>query len=186
MLHMNWFNTVIILGIAYLAVYLQATFNTIRNVVGAQVDLLPSLMVYTGLSGGLASLTLAAIGAGLWFDSLSANPLGVSILPLFLVGYTVHRTRELILRDQAYAQMLLGLAASAAAPFLTVLLLLNIGRRPLVGWFSLWQWFVISVVGAAFTPLWFWFFGSIGGALNYRPFGVAAFRPDREIKRGRQ
>ena len=42
---------------------------------------------------------------GLWFDSLSANPLGVSVLPLFLVGLAIHLNRELILRDQAFAQV---------------------------------------------------------------------------------
>ena len=50
------------------------------------------------------------------FDSLSANPLGVSVLPLFLVGFLIYRQRELILRDQPFAQFVLGLGASAAVP----------------------------------------------------------------------
>ena len=63
---------------------------------------------------------------GLWFDSLSANPLGVSVLPLFVVGLAIHVKRELIVRDQTFAQVVLGAAAPAlAVPLLTLLLLLT-------------------------------------------------------------
>ena len=62
-------------------------------------------MIYTGLSTGLPSITLLAICGGLWLDSLSANPLGVTVLPLFIVGLVVQRYRGLILRDQRFAQM---------------------------------------------------------------------------------
>lgn len=182
----NWINTIAILIVAYLLVWLQATFSDLRYVVGAQIDLLPSLIVYVALSSGMVGLTIVCVCAGLWFDSLSANPLGVSLLPLFLVGLLIQRNRDFILRDQTYAQMVIGFAASAAVPFLTVLLLLNLDERPLLGWFSLWQWIVLSAAGALMTPLWFHLFNRIGHALNYRPLGEVSFRPDREIKRGRQ
>ena len=182
---MNWFNTLAILVVAYLLVWLQATFNEFRHLLGVQIDLLPSLVVYSALSSGIVGLTLVCVCSGLWFDSLSASPLGVSLLPLFLVGLFIQRSREFILRDQTYAQMLMGFGASAAVPFLTVLLLFNLDVRPMVGWFSLWQWLVMSVAGALMTPLWFGFFEWIGHALNYRPLGETSFRPDREIKRGR-
>src|SRR5258707_756926 len=146
---MSWLHTFLVLAAAFLAVFLQATFNGVRNLLGAQIDLLPSLVVYTALSGGLATLALVAVCSGLWFDSLSANPLGISVLPLFFVGFLIHRYRGLILRDQLYAQWVLGLSASAAAPVLTLLLLLNTETRPLIGWFSLWQWLVMAAAGAA-------------------------------------
>jgi hypothetical protein len=78
----------------------------------------------------------------------------VSLLPLFLIGLLIQRNRDLILRDQTYAQMVIGFAASAAR-LSTVLLLLNLDQRPLLGWFSLWQWLLMSVAGALMTPLWF-------------------------------
>ena len=46
---MNWLNTVFILGAAFLAVFWQAAFRGVRHVLGAQVDLLPPLMVYASL-----------------------------------------------------------------------------------------------------------------------------------------
>ena len=182
---MNWFHTIIILGVAFVTVFLQATVNVTRHLLGAQVDLLPSLVVYASLSSGLLTLTLLAVLGGLWFDSLAANPLGSSVLPLFLIGLLIQRYRGLILRDQTFAQFFLGLGASAGAPVLSLLLLLNADTQPLISWFSLWQWIVMSFAGAAVTPLWFGFIDRVLKALSYRPLGETSFRPDREIKRGR-
>jgi rod shape-determining protein MreD len=183
---MSAFNTISVLFIGFLLVFLQASFNGFRALIGVQVDLLPSLMVYTSLSSGLPTLTLLAVVTGLLFDSISANPLGVTILPLFLIGFVIQRYRGLILRDQLYAQVVLGLGASAGAPLLTVLLLLNMETKPLLSWFSLWQWLVMTVLGGVVTPLWFSVFDRINHALNYRRLDETSFRPDREIKRGRQ
>jgi len=183
---MSRFNTIAILVVTYLVIYFQSTFNGLRHYLGVQVDLLPSLVVYTALSGGVVTLTLVAVCGGLWFDSLSANPIGVTILPLFVIGLFMQRSRDLILRDQHYAQMLLGLTASALAPLGSLLILINTEARPLVSWFSLWQWMVMGTVGALVTPVWFWVFDFIGRTLNYRPLGETSFRADRQIKRGRQ
>ena len=182
---MNWLNTILVLVVAFLAVYLEATLNGFRHLFGAQVDLLPGLMVYASLSIGVSAVALLAILGGLWFDSLSSNPLGISVLPLFVIGFLIERYRGLILREQTFAQLVLGLAASAAAPLMALLLLLNVDEQPLLGWFSIWQWLVISLVGGAVTPFWFIFFDRLMHALNYRPLGETSFRPDRQIKRGR-
>ena len=182
---MNWLPTILVLVTAFIAVFLETTVNGVRHVLGAQVDVLPSLIVYASLSTGLAGVALLAVCGGLWFDSFSANPLGISVLPLFLIGFVIQRYRGLILREQTFAQLVLGLAAGAAAPVLTLLLLLTAEIQPLIGWFSLWQWLVVSLVGAVVTPLWFGIFDRLTRALSYRPFGETSFRPDRQIKRGR-
>ena len=72
-------------------------------------------------------LVLLAVLGGMWFDSLSANPLGVSILPLAAAGFPIYLRRDLILRGLPFAQFVLGAAASALGPALTLLLLLNSG-----------------------------------------------------------
>ena len=182
---MNWLNTILVLAVAFLAVFLEATVNGFRHLFGAQVDLLPSLIVYASLSTGLTTVALLSVCGGLWFDALSANPVGISVLPLFFIGYVIERYRGLILRESAFAQLVIGLSASAGAPVLTLLLLLNAETQPLIGWFSLWQWLVMSSVGAAVTPFWFRLFDRLTRALNYRPLGETSFRPDRQIKRGR-
>ncbi len=182
---MSWLHTILILGTAFLAVFWEAGFSGLRHLLGVQVDLLPPLMVYTSLCAGITTVTLLALAGGLWFDSLSANPLGVTVLPLFAVGLAIHVNRELILRDQTVAQLVLGLGASAAAPVLTLLLLMTMGRPPLLGWGTLWQLAVLSLGGAVATPICFELFGWLQRTLIHQGATESSFRPDREIRRGR-
>lgn len=181
---MTAFSSITVLAAAFLAVFLESTIEAPRHWLGAQVDLLPALVVYVSLTGGATSLALLSLWGGLWFDSLSANPLGASVLPLFVSGLIVHQCRELILREQIYAQFVLGLGASALTPLLTVVLLLNLGEQPLLGWGSLWQWLVMAAGGGLATPVLFKLFDRLERAFNYRPRPETSFRHDREIKRG--
>jgi rod shape-determining protein MreD len=183
---MTALHIVLIFVAAFLAVFCEAAFPGIRNALGAQVDLLPPLMVYAALTGPLPLTAVMAVWSGLLFDSLSANPIGVSVFPLFLVGFLIHLNRELILRDQLFAQLVLGFAASAIVPFVTILLLLTAGQQPLLGWGSLWQWFVMAWGGALATPLFFVLFDWLNRAFGYQRMTETSFRPDREIHRGRK
>jgi cell shape-determining protein MreD len=182
---MSPLNSILVLLAAFLAVFWGAAFNGVRHVLGAQIDLLPALMVYASLCTNLWTVVGLAVLGGLGFDALSANPLGITVLPLFVIGFGIYVKRGLILRDQAFAQFVLGLGASAAMPALTVLLLLTSGQQPLLGWGSLWQWIVMSLGGAVATPISFQLFGAIDRALSYRGVRQSTFRPDREIRRGR-
>jgi rod shape-determining protein MreD len=168
-----------------LAVYWEAAFSGLRQVFGAQVDLLPALVVYASLYGSIATLSMVAACGGLFFDSLSLNPFGISVLPLFCIGLAIHSSRELILRDQTFAQAFLGFAASLMAPVLVLLLLLTTRHEPLFGWGTLWQLIVMSVGGAAATPILFEIFGFLNRLLGHAAPGPSSFRPDREIRRGR-
>ena len=179
-------NSILVLLVAFLAVFCEAAFSGFRNLFGAQIDLLPALVVYASLSAGLTTTTLVAVLGGLFFDSLSANPLGITVLPLFLVGFAIHTQRELILRDQLFAQWVLGLAASAAVPALTLLLLLTGHHAPRLSWMSLWQWILMSVGGGIATPALFLLFDWFDRVFSYRHATETSFRPDREIRRGRK
>jgi len=86
---MNVFQPILILAAAFLAVFGEATLPFPRSLLGAQVDLLPAIMVYAALNSGLATVVALAILGGLWFDTFSANPLGVTILPLFAIGFAI-------------------------------------------------------------------------------------------------
>lgn len=182
---MSWPHALFVLVTAFLVVFWEAAFSGVRHLVGVQIDLLPALMVYASLCAGITTVALLAVLGGLWFDSLSANPLGVSVLPLFIIGLVIHAKRELILRDQGFAQAVLGFAASAAAPVMTLLLLLTIRHTPLFGWGTLWQFAVMSVGGAIATPICFGFFGWLDRALVHPRATQTSFRADREIRRGR-
>lgn len=176
---------ILILLAALLVVFFQGTFNGIRHLLGAQVDLLPALMVYAALTSGPVMMMTLAVFSGLLLDTLSVNPLGVSVLPLLLIGVLLQLRRDLLLRDQLYAQFVLGLIASALAPVLTVVTLLTLEQTPLLSWGSLWQWLVMSVGGGVATPVFFFLFDRLNHALGYQPIVESSFRADREIRRGR-
>jgi len=180
---MNLLQTILILAAAFLAVSGEATLAGLRHWLGAQVDLLPALMVYTALNADIVTVSLLAVFGGLWFDALSANPLGTSILPLAAVGFVIWRQRELILRESPFAQLVLGAIASAVVPGLSVLVLLTISQQPLLGWGSIWQWLVMTAGGAVATPVIFVLFDWCNHALGYQPRTETSFRPDREIRR---
>ena len=178
-------NTSAILAVAFLAVFFESYVRVFRLVLGAQIDFLPALMAYTALSGGLSTVVLLAVCGGFWFDTLSANPLGTTVVPLFIAGALIHYHRGLILREQWVARYATTFVACAAVPLLSVVLLLIIGQEPLLGYWSLWQWAVMAVGGAVTTPVWFLVLDRLSRALSYPVQAQPGFRPDREIKRGR-
>jgi len=178
-------NTTMIYVAAFLAVFGEATLPGSRAWLGAQVDLLPALMVYAALHAGLATVGTLAVFGGLFFDSLSANPPGITILPLFLTGFVIYLKRDLILRDLSFAQLVLGAAASAVVPLLSVLLMISAGKPLLLGWGSLWQWLVMTAGGAAATPVLFALLQWFNHAFGYKLRSETSFRTDREIRRNR-
>src|SRR5215203_2583423 len=131
---MNALTPIIVLLAAFLAIYFQSSFDLFRDILGAQIDLLPALMVYTSLTLGITSVALLSIIGGFLFDSLSANPLGVSVIPLFIIGFAIHRFHGLLLREQLSAQFAFGVAASLLTPLLALLVLMSGDSNPLVGW----------------------------------------------------
>lgn len=183
---MSTLNSILILLVAFLAVFCESAFDGIRYLLGAQVDLLPALVVYAALTAGLPTVTATAVAGGLFFDSLSANPLGITIVPLFIVGFLINMQRDLILRDQLFAQTILGLSASAFVPAAVLLMLLTGGHAPALSWFTLWQWIVMTVGGAIATPALFLLFGWFDRTFTYRSATEMSFRPDREIRRSRR
>lgn len=170
---------------AYVAVFLAAYPNSFRSMFGVQLDLLPPLIVYCGLNSTWGTLAAIAIVGGGLFDSASANPLGISILTLFLIGFVIHWNRDTILRDQRFAQFVLGLIAGITVPFTSLIVLWGLGHTPLVGFGSIWQVTTTALLGAAATPALFWILERVKATLNYRPIQETSFRSDREIKRGR-
>lgn len=175
----------LLLVVSFVAVYWQAVFEPFRRLLGTQPDLLPSLVVYAALAHGMPGVLMVALSGGLFVDSLSMNPLGASILPLFAAGLAITFWRDLVLREETFAQMLLGAAASAFVAVISLLLLLTAGHTPALGWGTLWQLAVMTAAGAVATPLWFAVFAILTRAFSYTRLPENAFRPDREIRRGR-
>jgi cell shape-determining protein MreD len=182
---MNGLRPILLVAFAFVGVFAAAWLEAPRRWLGAQFDVLPALVVVAALTSNLPTLGLLAVGGGVFLDALSANPLGVSILPLFATGCGLHRAQEVVLRDLPYAQVVLGVLATAAIILLKLVLLLSLGETPLIGWGSLWQFTVTCAWSAALTPLVFLLVDRVSGLLAYPTTEPPTFRPDREILRGR-
>ena len=182
---MNLFQTILILLAAFLGVFAEGVLTFPRSWLGAQIDVLPVLMVYAALNARLLAVLLLAIFGGLWADTLSANPLGVSILPLLAVGFPVFKQRDLVLRDLPFAQIFLGAAAGAIYPALTLLMLLSGGHKPVFGWGTLWQFVVMTLGSALLAPFIFKLLDWAQSAFGYQERSSNQFRLDREIRRGK-
>src|SRR5579862_738499 len=182
---MSILNSTILAIVTILVVYWEGAFNGLRHLLGAQVDLLPALVVYASLYGSLGTVAMVAAGGGLLFDSISATPLGISVLPLFCCGLAIHAGRDLILREQTFAQVALGFVVSLISPLFVLLLLLTTHHQPLFGWGTLWVFIVMSIGGAIATPVIFELFALLNRWFGHAAPGPTSFRPDREIRRGR-
>ncbi len=212
---MNGLNTIAILLLACVFVFLESFFDGFRNWFGVQVDVLPVLMVYGSLTADLMTVGALALVGGFGFDALSANPLGISVLPLGIIGFLGCYSREWLLRDQVFAQVLLGGASSCLNQALSLLLLvmysqiiggasftnwrwdalpaLEQGFGPvglnspslLFSWDSVLQGVIVAACCAILAPVMFRLFNRINRAFSYPVASTSSFRPDREIKRGR-
>ena len=182
---MSGLQTTLLLGIALLGIFAESAVDFPRIWLGAQIDVLPPLIVCAAFGDSLPRLALLATLGGLASDALSGNPFGASVLPLYGVGFALFQWRDLILRQIPYAQFVLGGFASVAVFSLTLVVLLSVGERPLLGWGTVWQAVVVGLGGAAFTPLCFALIQVLHGALAYKSVPVSPYTPDREIKRGR-
>jgi hypothetical protein len=91
----------------------------------------------------------------------------------------------LILRDQHFAQAVLGAGASAAMAVLSLLLLMTLGKNPALGWGTLWALGVVTLGGAMLGPIYFTLFDWLDRTFFYRPHQSRSFDPDRQIKRDR-
>ena len=124
---------VLLLGV-YFLIFLQSHWQVPRLWLGFQPDLTPALMVFVGLTMGAGYVSSIALMSGLWLDSLSANPFGMSILPLFLVGWIVFCFRKKIMAVEFMAQIYLGILGGILVFLLQLTLLKLLSFNPLIGW----------------------------------------------------
>jgi hypothetical protein len=172
-------------GLALLAVFIAAAWDLPRRWLGAPLDLLPPLLVCAALGRRPGGWRLVAVLGGLARDSWSVNPLGASILPLYLTGWFLHARRDLLSRELLFAQLTLGTIASAVIPLFTLGLVMTFGPPPVMGWWLLGQWVALAVTGGLLTPVVFRGMGWLDRWFAHPTVETSAFRPDREILRGR-
>lgn len=203
---MNWVHPTALLIGTWLLVFLQAAGGSVRGLVFAQPDLVPAMVVYAALYASLPTTAMVAVLGGLGGDAMSSGAFGMGAVPLLALGVWLHRRRDVILRDSAWAQASLGGVASAGVWFASYVLLFvlwpfisapaagapqfpewreGLDALPDTGIGRLWQWGVATVAGALGTPVVFQVFRWIDRTCNYQPAAVPMRLGDREIQRGR-
>ena len=181
----HWFSVILFLLVGYCVIFAESRMTGVRQLIGTQIDLLPGMLVYAAVSFNVGVVISSATILGLLFDSMSTNALGTSSVAFLLTTFSLFYFRELLLQDQITAQFVLGAIASAAVPFLALLIIVAAGQTPLIGAGSLAQWLLMTAGGAAFTPLWFLLFNRLDRSLRYKEVSDPSFRPDRQIARGK-
>ncbi|MCP5520402.1 MAG: hypothetical protein H7A46_02490 [Verrucomicrobiales bacterium] len=171
--------------LALLAVFVTAAWNLPRAWLGSPLSLLPPVLVCAALQEQGSAWQWVAVVGGLARDSLSLDPLGVSILPLYLTGWFLSSHRELLLSELAFAQAILGLAVGAAVPLLTLGLVVASGDVPAMGGRLFWQWLVLTVSGGLITPAMFRIWRRVEAWFAHPMIPSTSFREDREILRGK-
>ena len=61
---MNFFKPALILSFAFIAVFGETVLGAPRQLLGAQIDLLPALMVYAALNADIVTISLLAVMGG--------------------------------------------------------------------------------------------------------------------------
>ncbi len=183
---MNRFTLIFLFLVTWMSVFAQTQFSTLRQLLSVPLALSPALVCYAALTHGFGVTISLAVLSGLWIDSLSASPLGVSIMPLFLLGFTLQLQRHLILRDQGFAQFWIGLGAGTGVPLLTLGVLSLTRSQPVTGGFTFIQLLLMGLLNGVVCPALFWMFDFLHRIFDYRPLTTSSFRTDRETVRGRQ
>lgn len=182
---MNWITPLLLFVVTWLTVFASTQFAPLAGWLGMPLSLVPGVIVYAALTNHLLLTTGLCVFAGLGLDALSANRLGVSVMPMFLAGFFIQQRRHLILREQAYAQFWLGFATAVFVPVATWLIMLMGQREPLRGWSTVWQLALGGAINGLLCPAWFLLFDALRRTFDYQPVAESSFRSDRQIKRGR-
>jgi len=166
---------------AYFLTFMQSYWHGPRLWLGFQPDLTPALLVFVGMTMGAGYVSSLALAAGLWLDSLSANPFGISIFPLFFVGWVVFCIREKIMIREFMAQIYLGVIASLFVFLFQLILLGMLSVSPMIGWeMAFW-----SLLNAFFCGLSVPLFSCLHKVFR-RWFSNSPYEPNKWLNNNRQ
>ncbi len=131
----------------------QTWFISHYPVLGVKIDCLPCLVLYCALFASWKELFCVCTLAGLLFDSMSLNPLGVTVISLLLPGYFLYCNRKILLYHSVWVQVLLGFAMGIVSPLFTLLQLTGLPISPLINFRVLFVFIVLGITNALVAPI---------------------------------
>lgn len=173
------------IALALVAVFVSVAWEGPRRWLGVPMAWLPAVLVAAALDLRTEAWRWVAVLGGVASDCFSANPLGASVLPLYLAGAFLRSRNELWLGDLPFAQAILGAGTAWAVALLTLPLVMTFGQPPLLGWRLVWRIGMFGLSAAAITPAVFALNRRFDRWLAHPELDLSSFRPDREILRGK-
>jgi len=157
---MRGFFTLAILATAQIGTYIATAWGLPQRLCGFQLDPLPVLIMVVALRCPISTIGILAIFGSFTQSALSSSPIGITILPLYSLGFIVHMNSQHLSFNSIGTRFALGVAAGASVPILSLGMLLLANQQPLVGWFSFWHWMagagVSGLLALAFFPFVEW------------------------------
>lgn len=150
----------IIVALVVLSVVLHGALMPFLTVFGGRLNLLIATVAGVALYHGAWVGMLTGLCTGLLADIVMGPALGLSAVPLVLIGFFIGQLERRVYRDAFLVPVFVGLSASAT--FELVLLLLS--RLAFGTWWR--RAFITTAIptvfiNGAFMPLVFWFLGGL-------------------------
>ena len=120
---------------------------------GCPLPVLLSVVIYYALVREPATMVVCAVLAGLVRDALGLAPLGISSFGFVLVGFALHRYREIVFAQKWITHILLGSLASLAMTIIVFTLFVVLGQLELTPSFVLYKLILSVLLGAFVVPL---------------------------------
>lgn len=182
---MNLSQIILLIACAYISVSAGVSFfSGLRAITGISIDLLPMIMTYIAMNYRVGVIALFSIIGGVMYDSLSANPLGITCFGLFSAGAVINYLKQFVVKTLYQSQSTFGFIACMVSPLISLVAMLSMGIKPLIDVEWLLKIIISAVICGLLTPLVFKFFQWIDHTFNYKPVVATSFRADREIEHG--
>ena len=123
-----------LVAVGVAGVIVQTAFVSQLPIAGANADLTPLLVMSVGLLCGSLAGACFGFGAGLFFDIVALQTLGVSSLVLLGVGYGAGRLREARDPEGTLVPLAVGAAATLVAALGFALMQFLLGADAPVSW----------------------------------------------------
>lgn len=181
---MTRFELLTLILVTYLLVCFQISFEGIGFWMQGYIHF-PTLVIAYSVSTGRREIGFGlCFILGLWLDSLSMTPLGISILALLATRVVAEKVWRNWSGDPYLGLFAPGFAVGILYPLFAVLLMSVLGESPLTGWR-----FMISLVMSGLTmgllsPIFFRVLNGLLNTLNFKPISAMRANELREIRRG--
>jgi rod shape-determining protein MreD len=181
---MNSFELTTLIIASYLLVCLQVTFDGILLWMHGYIWFPCLVLTYAVIRQPAPVAWILCVITGFWIDSLSLNPLGLSILALGLATFGAGRAYRNFAGDRFLSIFAPGFIMGTSFPLAAVTFTAILNQNPLGGWRIAVSILLSGLVTGALSPVFQRVMDIILGSMRFKPVYHTEPREIREISRG--